>query len=39
MDIWVINLIALSVICHGCFAGAIFKMMKAEEKKRGKASK
>ena len=36
---WVINLIALNLICHGCFVGAIYKMMKAEEMKRAKASK
>ena len=36
MSVWVINLIVLSLICHGSFAGAIYMMMKAEEKKRAK---
>ena len=36
---WVINLIVLNLICHGCFVGAIRVMMKVEEKKRAKASK
>ena len=36
---WIVNLIVLSLICHGCFIGAIYKMMQAEEKKRAKASK
>ena len=35
----IINLIILSLICHGCFIGAIRAMMKAEDKKRAKASK
>jgi Na+-transporting NADH:ubiquinone oxidoreductase subunit NqrC len=35
----IINLIILSLICHGCFVGAIYVMMKAEDKKRAKASK
>ena len=39
MSNWVINLIILSLICHGCFAGSIFMMMKAEDKKRAKAPK
>jgi hypothetical protein len=39
METWVVNLIILNIICHGCFAGAIRVMMKAEDKKRGKAVK
>lgn len=39
METWVINLIILNIICHGCFVGAIFIMMKAEDKKRAKAAK
>jgi hypothetical protein len=39
MSGWVINLIVLNLICHGCFAGAIFMMMKAEDKKRAGAKK
>jgi hypothetical protein len=39
MSTWVINLIILSLICHGCFAGAIVVMMKAEDKKRGQTAK
>jgi len=39
MSTWVINLIILSLVCHGCFAGSIYMMMQAEEKKRGKAAK
>jgi hypothetical protein len=38
MSGWVINLIILSLICHGSFAGAILMMMKAEEKKRAKTA-
>jgi hypothetical protein len=38
MQTWVINLILLSIICHGSFAGAIYMMMKAEHKKHMKAS-
>ena len=33
----IINLVILSLICHGCFLGAIRMMMKAEDKKRSKA--
>jgi hypothetical protein len=29
-------MIVLSLICHGCFAGAIRLMMNVEAKKRGK---
>jgi hypothetical protein len=39
METWVINLIILNLICHGCFAYAIRVMMKVEDKKRAKASK
>lgn len=39
MESWVINLIILNIICHGCFIYAIRLMMKAEDKKRAKASK
>jgi hypothetical protein len=35
----IINLIILSIICHGFFIAAIRVMMKAEDKKRAKASK
>jgi hypothetical protein len=37
MQTWVINMIILSLICHGCFLGAIKLMMNAETKKRRKA--
>ena len=37
MSTWVLNLIVLNLICHGCFIGAIRMMMKAEDKKRAKA--
>jgi hypothetical protein len=39
MSGWVINLIILSLICHGSFAGAIRMMIKVEEKKRAKTAK
>jgi hypothetical protein len=37
MSTWIISCIILSLICHGSFAGAIYMMMEAEKKKRGKA--
>ena len=37
METWVINLIIISLICHGGFVVAIRMMMKAEEQKRAKA--
>jgi hypothetical protein len=37
MQTWVINLVILSLVCHGSFVGAIRMMMKAEEKKRAKS--
>jgi hypothetical protein len=39
METWVINLIILNILCHGCFAGAIWKMMTAEDAKRGRTAK
>jgi hypothetical protein len=39
METWIINLIILNITCHGCFMGAIRVMMKAEDKKRAKASR
>jgi hypothetical protein len=39
MSGWVINLIILNIICHGAFAGAIYMMMKAEEKKKAGAKR
>ena len=36
MQAWVINMIILNLVCHGCFAGAIKLMMNAEAKKRAK---
>jgi hypothetical protein len=39
METWVVNLIILNIICHGCFIGAIRIMMNAEDKKRAKAAK
>jgi hypothetical protein len=37
MQTWVINLVILSLVCHGSFVGAIFMMMKAEERKHAKS--
>jgi hypothetical protein len=39
MPAWMINLILLSLICHGSFVGAIVVMMKAEGKKRAEGGK
>jgi hypothetical protein len=36
MQTWVINMIVLSLICHGCFIGAIKIMMDVEAKKHPK---
>jgi hypothetical protein len=38
MQMWVVNMLVLSLICHGCFIGAIILMMKAEAKKHLKSS-
>jgi hypothetical protein len=35
----IINLVILSLVCHGCFIRAIRMMMQAEDKKRSKAHK
>jgi hypothetical protein len=39
MGTWVVNLIILNLICHGCFIYAIRVMMKVEDTKRAKAAK
>jgi hypothetical protein len=36
---WVVNMIIVNIICHGCFGGAIYMMMKAEEKKKAGAKR
>ncbi|GHV32867.1 hypothetical protein FACS1894167_15820 [Synergistales bacterium] len=39
MSTWAVSCIVLSLICHGCFVGAIFAMMRTEERKRYKVAK
>jgi hypothetical protein len=39
MSGWVISMIILNIMCHGCFVGAIYMMMKAEEKKKAGAKR